>query len=243
MSINSLACVESIVNKNQKGDGLPPIVLSMTNIFPWNPAAYWSGDAGTIVYNASGKVIAFRQTVNNQIAPYTFKNGLYYTKVSETTTTVNNQNFALYTTFMGEINNVPDTPYQSPLVYNASGVYTGSNSTVTSGVTVMGEWIQLQIPYFLYITSYQIHTNAPGAGASPWNQYFTKSYYLCASNDGVTWTTIDNKTNVSTNTSGLNYYTVPTVIKIGYKYVRLIGTQVGATKMGVMIGLGGTYRG
>ena len=50
---------------------------------------------------------------------------------------------------MGEINNVPDTPYQSPLVYNASGIYTGSNSTVTSGVTVMGEWIQLQkIPYF-----------------------------------------------------------------------------------------------
>ena len=242
MSINSLACVQSIVNKNQKGDGLPPIVLSMTNIFPWNPAAYWSGDAGTIVYNASGKIIAFRQTVNNQIAPYTFKNGLYYTKVSETTTTVNNQSFALYTTFMGEINNVPDTPYLSPLVYNASGVYTGSNSTVTSGVTVYGEWLQLQIPYFLYITSYQIHTNAPSAG-STWNQYFTKSFYLCASNDGVTWTTIDNKTNVTTNTNGMNYYTVPTAIKIGYKYFRLIGTQVGATKMGVMIGLGGTYRG
>lgn len=242
MSINSLACVQSIVNKNQKGDGLPPIVLSMTNIFPWNPGFYWSGDAGTIVYNASGKVIAFRQTVNQQIAPYTFKNGYYYAKVSETTTTVNNQTYDLYTSYMGEINNVPDTPYLSPLVYNASGVYTGSNSTVTSGVTVMGEWIQLQIPYFLYITSYQIHTNAPGAGPT-WNQYFTKSFYLCASNDGVTWTTIDNKTNVTTNTNGMNYYTVPTAIKIGYKYFRLIGTQVGATKMGVMIGLGGTYRG
>lgn len=243
MSINCLACTQSIVNKNPSGPVLPAIQQTMTNIYTLNPFFYWGGDSGTIVNNASGKVIAYRQTVPNQISPFLFKNGMYYAKTSETTATVNNQNWDLYTNYMGDYNNIADTPWLSPTTYNAStGVYAGSVSTTTSGTTVNGEWIQLQIPYKLYITSYQVHTNAANVGAGA-NAYFPKSFYLCASNDGTTWTTIDNRSNLTCNTNGFNYFTVPTLITIGYSYFRLVGTLVGNTKMSVMVGFGGTYRG
>ena len=210
-----------------------------------------AGDSGTIIKNASNQVIALRTTVSNQISPWTFKNGVYYVKNSETTSTVNNLGWNLNTQFYGDRNGVADTPWQSPATYSSTGAYTGSISTVTSSgtTTIYGEFIQIQLlPYKLYITSYQLHTNAVNINAN-WNNYFTKSFYICASNDGVNWVTIDIRSNVTTNTNGFNYFTVPTFISTGYYYYRVVGTQVGTlansfgNRMCVMVGLGGTYRG
>ena len=252
MSINSLACIQSISSKcNSTGPPPPPAVIqTMTSIYFDNPFFYMGGDSGTLVNNASGKLIAFRQTVTNQISPWTFKNGIYYVKNSETTSTVNTGVYAwdLYTQFCGDRNGIADTPWQSPATYNNTGSYTGSISTLTSGVTVYGEWIQIQLPWKLYLTSYQLHS-ASSIGGANWNNFFTKSFYICGSNDGVNWVTLDNRTNVTTNTNGFNYFTVPTFISTGYYYFRVIGTQVGAlsngygNRMAVMLGFGGTYRG
>ena len=82
MSINSLACVQSISTKcNNNTPPPPPAVIStFANFYPSLPYFGYPADSGSIVYNASGKVIAFRQTVTNQVSPNTFKNGLYAIK-------------------------------------------------------------------------------------------------------------------------------------------------------------------
>lgn len=207
----------------------PPAVIStFANFYPGLPYFGYPADSGSVVYNASGKVIAFRQTVTNQVTPNTFENGLYAIQCSETTSTVNNLTWSFYTNFCGDMNGIADTPWQSPATYNNAGAYTGSISTVTSGVTVYCEWIQIQLPWKLYVTSLQLHTNNGGN----WNNSFTKSFYFCGSNDGVNWVTIDNRTNVTTNTNGFNYFTPPTFISTGYYYFRVVGTAVGALSNG-----------
>lgn len=152
MSINSLACIQSMSSKcNSNGPPPPPAVIStFANFYLSLP--YFGADSGTIVNNASGKLIAFRYTVTNQVSPNAFKNGMYYIKNSETTSTVNNLTWDLYTNFCGDWNGVADTPWQSPATYDNAGAYTGSVSTLTSGVTVYGEWIQIQLPCKVYLT-------------------------------------------------------------------------------------------
>jgi hypothetical protein len=98
---------------------------------------------------------------------------------------------------------------QSPSTYNSSGAYTGSVSTVTSGVTVLGEWMQIQLPYTLWVTTYNVFSGVNGGGGA-WAQMFPKSFYLCGSNNGTTWTTIDNRSNVTgSTTTSSNKFTAP----------------------------------
>ena len=108
--------------------------------------------------------------------------------------------------------------------------------------------MQIQLPYTLYVTTYSINGNLGGGGS--WNAYVPKSFYLCGSNDGTNWSRIDNRTGITPNANLLNSFTAPTPDPlVGYRYFRLIGQQVGVfsnshgRRMGVCIGLRGTYRG
>jgi hypothetical protein len=135
---------------------------------------------------------------------------------------------------------------QSPSTYNSAGAYTGSVSTVTSGTTVLGEWMQIQLPYTLWVTTYNVFSFA-GNNGSTWAQMFPKSFYLCGSNNGSTWTTIDNRSNVTGSTTvGSNIFTAPAYTQ-GFRYFRLIGQQIGTggslTRMGVALGICGDYKG
>jgi hypothetical protein len=124
MSINSLSCIQSIIaNKTIVPSGPPPIIQTMSNVYTQNPFLYWSGDSGQITTNSKGIVMGFRTTISNQISPYTFKNGYYYVTTSDTISGTNALGGDLYTTFCGNINNVPDTPWQSPTVYTTSEQY------------------------------------------------------------------------------------------------------------------------
>ena len=147
--------------------------------------------------------------------------------------------------FFGD--SVPDV-FLGPATYNDSGIYTGTTSTNVSGTNVLGELQQIQLPYTLYVTTYSVNANVGGGGSL--NAYFPKSFYLCGSNDGATWSRIDNRSGLTSNTNCLNSFTVPTPNPlVGYRYFRLIGQQVGVyanthgRRMGVCIGLRGTYRG
>jgi hypothetical protein len=180
--------------------------------------------------------------ITNQTAPYTFLNGTYFMTSSCLTTQVSNGGRLNYA-FSGE--NSADI-LQSPSTYNSAGAYIGSVSTVTSGVTVLGEWMQIQLPYTLYVTTYNVFSKVSNAGAS-WAQMFPKSFYLCGSNNGSTWTTIDNRSNVTgSTTTSSNKFTAPAYTQ-GFRYFRLIGQQIGTggnlTRMGVALGIQGDYKG
>ena len=102
--------------------------------------------------------------------------------------------------------------------------------------------MQVQLPYTLYVTTYNIFSGVNNGGGA-WAQMFPKSFYLCGSNNGSTWTTIDNRSNVTTSS---NKFTAP-AYTTGYRYFRLIGQQIGTgghlTRMGVALGIQGDYKG
>lgn len=241
MSINSLASMQSLRNKRLPA-GPPPIIATITNTqapAPFQPGFYLT--AATSVRNSSNNQISqCTANVSNQTSPYTFMNGTYSFLTSSTTSTAIGGTLVL--SFYGD--SVPDI-FLSPANYNSSGTYTGSVSTNVDGTSITGEWMQIQLPYTLYITTYSINANINGGPS--WNYLFPKSFYLCGSTDGTNWTRIDNRTGVTCNSNGLNSFTAPTQT-VGYRYFRVIGQQIGVGsgqgfRMGVCIGLRGTYRG
>lgn len=243
MSINSLASMQSLTLRNKRlPAGPPPIIATITNTqapAPFQPGFYLT--AATSVRNSSNNQISqCTANVSNQTSPYTFMNGTYSFLTSSTTSTAIGGTLVL--SFYGD--SVPDI-FLSPANYNSSGTYTGSVSTNVDGTSITGEWMQIQLPYTLYITTYSINANINGGPS--WNYLFPKSFYLCGSTDGTNWTRIDNRTGVTCNSNGLNSFTAPTQT-VGYRYFRVIGQQIGVGsgqgfRMGVCIGLRGTYRG
>ena len=97
-----------------------------------------------------------------------------------------------------------------------TGAYTGSYSTTISGSAYLGEWIQIQLPVGIPITSYTIYN------ASSWNGRAPKDFKLAGSNDGTTWTLIDTQTGI---TSWASYTTsltfTPSTQTTAYTYFRL----------------------
>jgi hypothetical protein len=191
--------------------------------------------------SSNNEISACSSIVNNQTAPYTFMNGTYNFLTSSTSSTVIGPDLVL--TFYGD--SVPVT-FLGPANYNNAGTYIGSVTTNVSGTNISGEWIQIQLPYTLYVTTYSVNGNVGGGGN--WIPCWPKSFYLCGSNDGTTWSTVDNKSGLTCNANLLNYFTAPTQLQ-GYRYFRLIGQQVGTytntfgKRMGVCVGIQGTYRG
>ena len=241
MSINSMSCIQSIAIKNSKASPLTEIILTNPyNPGPHNPNAYFFAQSAIVRNSANNQITAYSCTITNQTGNYTFANGVYSFLCSSTS--AGSPGGSLENAFSGT--NVYDV-WLSPLNYNASGIYTGSASTVSSGTTVNGEWQQIKLPYTFYITTYSVNSNAVGGGGA-WNQMFPKSFYLCGSNNGSTWTTIDNRSGLTCAANGFNIFTAPTQT-VGYTYFRLIGQQIGAFsgqgyKMGICIGLQGIYK-
>ena len=249
MSINSLASVQSFISNNKSVPPPPvvvgPVIATITNEkapAPFQPSFYLT--AATSVRNSSNNYISeCTSIVSNQTSPYTFTNGTYFFKSSSTISTAIGG--TLFFAFSGT--DVPDV-FLTPAKYNDSGIYTGTTTTNVGGSTISGEWQQIQLPYTLYVTTYSVNANVGGGGS--WNAYFPKAFYLCGSNDGTTWSRIDNRSGLTSNTNCLNYFTAPTPTPlVGYRYFRLIGQQVGVyanthgRRMGVCVGIQGTYRG
>ena len=247
MSINSFSSVQSFVNKKKVVVPVVvgPVIATITNEkapSPFQPSFYLS--AATSVRNSSNNTISeCTSIVSNQTSPYTFTNGTYFFKSSSTISTAIGG--TLFYAFSGT--DVPDV-FLTPIKYNDAGVYTGTTSTIVDGTNVLGEWMQIQLPYTLYVTTYSVNGNTGGGGS--WNPYVPKSFYFCGSNDGTNWSRIDNRANITPNANLLNPFTAPIPDPlVGYRYFRLIGQQVGVyanthgRRMGVCVGIQGTYRG
>ena len=237
MSINSFSSMQSLVNKRGAAAAAGPV--SITNLAAPGPISpFYYLTPTTTIKSANNQIIGCTCVVTNQTSPYTFMNGTYIMS-SSCLTTQNSNGGTLAYAFSGDSS---ADIMQSPSTYNSSGSYTGSVATVTSGTTIYGEWMQVQLPYTLTVTTYSIISAVPSGGPS-WATMVPKSFYLCGSNDGSTWTTIDNRTGFSASTSvGPNHFTAPTQ-SVGYKYFRLVGTQIGTgtfLRMGCALGIQGS---
>jgi hypothetical protein len=114
--------------------------------------------------------------------------------------------------------------------YNGStdGLYAGSVTLTVSGVVYNGEWLRLQLPMPIVISSYSIQS--PGTGANTIYVRAPKRWIIAGSNDSITWTLVDTQSNQLTN--GLDYQVrsfTCTPPSTGYSYylILVLGIQSG----------------
>jgi hypothetical protein len=106
-----------------------------------------------------------------------------------------------------------------------TGEYTGSTSTTANNTQILGEWIQIVLPYSLTLTSYQ--SKAKNA------YYLATSWTIVGSNDGTTWSILDTRNNSKSYWTSLANNTIVTfnsVSNIKYNTFRMIvrkGTGAG----------------
>jgi hypothetical protein len=121
----------------------------------------------------------------------------------------------------------PNSRWQSaPQRYDpAYGLYRGTVTTTVSGTAVLGEWIQLQMPVPLVVTSYTM---------SSANKCLA-SWVLAGSADGVSWYTLDERSGIAAsvwNNTAANTFTL-TAPQVEASYMRLIlRTTTGSLAVG-----------
>jgi hypothetical protein len=96
------------------------------------------------------------------------------------------------------------------------GTYVGSITTVdTLGVAYAGEWIQIQTPMSIILSTYTILNYSDSAkGPSKW--------WILGSRDGVNWTLVDSRTSVAYSSSLLTFTPSSTQ---AYNFYRMVISQ------------------
>ena len=108
--------------------------------------------------------------------------------------------------FIGGENNITKTTYWK----------TTANHIQNSTIDIYGEWIQIQLPYDIYVTKYIFKPVSDLANESPYK------FALLCSNDGNKWAVLDIRTNPGNNT--IYTFTMNSALK--RKYYRLVISQV-----------------
>jgi len=119
-------------------------------------------------------------------------------------------------------------------LYNSStGIYTGSVTTVDmNGAAYAGEWVQVQLPVSLTLSSYvvQMRGDAGNATGEP------KTWWILGSRDGTSWFLVDQRSNItwngasSTNTLTANASTAFSFFRC---VTNVIGAAVGAQNVAI----------
>ena len=114
-------------------------------------------------------------------------------------------------------------PYtnSSPASYVGGGVPTTTFKTKVGTSTIGGEWLQIKIPYKIFIDSYSI---LPRQDAN--SNQFPKKFYLLGSNDGNKWEIVDQQVNPkpSDDTKKPTQFSVTTIYS--YTYFRFIISEM-----------------
>jgi hypothetical protein len=107
----------------------------------------------------------------------------------------------------------------APYTYSGSG---GASTTDVNAVQYKGEWLQLQMPASIVLTSYSI---SPVQSATNVLLQSPATFWVLGSNNGTTWYVIDTRTNVSWTTTTPQTFMTNTNTT-AYSYYRLVVNQV-----------------
>jgi len=95
--------------------------------------------------------------------------------------------------------------------YYSNGVYQVNTTTTVDGVSRVGEWLQLQLPNPISLTSYSLYQNSVRG---------PKDFFVAGSNNGSTWELVDSETNVTGWTTAAKSFTTTNTKR--FSYYRLI---------------------
>jgi hypothetical protein len=152
---------------------------------------------------------------------FLYGNGSYTVSAS----TVNSATYPISRAF-DKLNPAGENYWASINSYNTStGIYTGSVSTSYIGNDLLssnylGEWIQIQLPYNIILSSYllisQVNSSSTVSTRGP------RNFILLGSINGINWNLLDSKINISQwGTTGIpKVFTISNNI-LSYSYYRL----------------------
>jgi hypothetical protein len=160
-------------------------------------------------------------TVSSFSGNNSYQNGTYYAGSSGTY----NSNYSPYVVFNNIGNNIRTWGWVSPnyTYVSNTGIYSGSVSTSVNGTNILGEWVQIYLPFNFILTNYQLKNSGGDAGGG-----MPTIGYLLGSNDGSNWTQIDKLNHTSSywrSNRDLKDYSVS--ITTSYSIYRLVFNQVG----------------
>ena len=115
--------------------------------------------------------------------------------------------------------------------YNAGtpGTYASTTySTVASGITYYGQWHSLQLPSAIYVTSYSIQATNDVVARSP------ASWIVAGSNDGSTWTLLDNQTGYTWTGGQVRLFNLST--QNSYLYLRILFRSIQGNDAAIQVG-------
>lgn len=199
-----------------------------------------SGVLVTAIPQAFNSVGSNTLTVSSYTGANTFQNGAYIASASSISEGKQAWNM-LYGAVSKSINTADywHCAYSgngyNQHAYNGSGVYVGGGGTgqfqstvVQVAGTIAGEWVQIQLPYKLQLTTYSLY---PRQGIS-WTSRWPTQLYVVGSNDGTTWYQVDSRsipTVPSTSNGNLGPLTYTTnTTTASYSYYRVITNSVNA---------------
>jgi hypothetical protein len=163
---------------------------------------------------------------NDELA---YQNGSYTTSSSS----FYDGNWEAYKAFINGQDGFPSWLSGNSNQYSGSdGVYNGSTSTVANATSLLGEWVQIVLPYGLSLISYQL--------SSKNSYYLGVSWYILGSNDGTTWTLLDTRTNPFTYWTSMASDTIVTfdaVSNIKYNTFRMVVSSTGPSTVAGVTGL------
>jgi hypothetical protein len=160
-------------------------------------------------------------TVSNFTGDNSYQNGTYYAGASSKY----GVSYEPYIVFNDVQNDVRTWGWVSPEYSYASngGIYLGSNFTTVNGSNILGDWVQIYLPFSFILTNYQLKNSGGDAGGG-----MPTIGYLLGSNDGSNWTQIDQLNHPSSywrSNRDLKNYSIS--ITTSYSIYRLIFNQVG----------------
>ena len=182
-----------------------------TYMFP--PALSWTSSTNTVSGNS-----------------YASYNGTYTASASSTHGASVTNTYDAYHAF----NSIASTSFwnagtESINLYNTNvGTYGGTTSTTVSGSAISGEWLQIQLPSSIYLTSYTLYSRIGVPAQSP------NSLTIAGSTNGSTWSFVDSRA-AGTIPQWADYSPnsfAPSSANAAYNYYRLIVQSIGAEGSG-----------
>jgi len=191
------------------------------------------------IVSATIQVTPLAFTTNTlSISSATYTNGTYTASASS----ILNSQYDAYTAFNGSTNNAScwiSSDANSNYLYTVStGVYSGTTSTTALNTStnttsaILGEWLQINIPYSLVLSSYTIY---PRADVSA-KEFSPNTWYILGSTDGTNWVILHTVTGYTfPDYLSLQTFTL-TGETIAYSYFRMVITVKYAT-LGTRVGI------
>ena len=198
-----------------------------------------SGGSVNAIPQAFNTVSSNTLTVSSYTGTSTFQNGTYIASASS----VSEGKQAWNMLYGGVAKNINNTDYwhcayngnngYTMHPYNSNGIYQGGGqsayyyTTTVQGLipSVSGEWVQIQLPYKIQLTTYSLY---PRLGLD-WSRRSPTIIYIVGSNNGTTWYQVDYRNITPPSSTNYNPYVFnPTTTTTSYSYFRLITNQVNA---------------